>query len=1317
MRCDELLGESRRLVDLFRSTGDRRDIDQAVEHARAAIDCLPAEARPSAYFQLGVATGTRQMVGNDPADADAAVRAFDAAVSILPAGAPELPSYLFQLAIALMSRFETTNRPADRTASIEMYREGIRLGAGHPRVNEYRSQLAGVLLDAYNDTAEPAALRECAEVMWDAAQSMRHTADAVPYLERALKVAWMRFQLDQTSIDSMIDVLRPVAHDDGCSSLEQQWLARLPALLHMRYEQRRSAADADEGVTLYQKVLARNIPGQFTRVQISDNLLTLALRSFVDVELPAGRTERAENTLQLIRQTPRESGKALLFAELGSALLRTFNNSGDLALAPLAVAALQDGAALLAATDGNFQKVLAQLALAYFRRYDLIGSAEDLDRALDVVHAALVPGADTSPLERIQAMVLDRRFDHFGDPADLEQAAAAARRAFTAAADERDRQEALVCQGTIAERAYRAWGRDHDAVEAVRLYRHALGLAATAVDRANALGYLGCMLVACADGRPAMLHEGVQHLTESAARTPAGDEEHAARVRQLGLALYRRFEAEGDHAILAEAIRLLRTTVVDDPRGRLGHADSRNDLALALKARYQSTGRRDDLDESIALLRNSAELARNYRAAAATPLSNLALVLHLRYGRDADRDALREEIDVLEHVLALLPPLDSRRPLAQSQLGLALRWRAQHEDSEADRQRSLALQREAAANASADSSARAVCLTNLSLRLLSADDALDEAVAAAREALSIARMSDAERTSAFGALGMSLERRYRRLGDQHDLVAAFAAYRDSTCRAGVNGAGQLHVLRLAGDLAARVGNFADAVTAYTAAVDLLPTLSWHGLARHEREAQLEAARDLPGEATAAAIEAGDQRRALELFERARSVLWSERFRSPGPIATLRAGQPEVADRLERLRVALALADAGIEVLSTDEHDRLAREWDGTLASVRAMPGHESFLRVPTVDELLAGTGSTPLIVLNVSALRCDALVVRDGAVSVCPLSGLDAGEATVRMRTYQLALLGHVEHRDSATAGREATVRDLSAGTGRPTDVITSTISWVWDAIAEPILSHLGLSGPPQAGAAWPRLVWCVGGIATQLPVHAAGRPEAGSGHSVLDRVISSYVPTVSAAARRMATSGEPGDDRMLIVDVAGDDQPLKWVEDEVAHVIRCVGPERSVRLSAPTRQDVMTALGGHLRLHFAGHGTQDLLAPADGGLELTDGRLRMADLIGRIDRPGGFAFLNACKTATVGLELPDEAIGLAQALSWLGFDHVIATQWAVPDEACLLLAKLFYQNACDRGRFHPDRCAEALHHAVRSLRATYPDNPAQWAFFVHMGV
>ena len=355
-------------------------------------------------------------------------------------------------------------------------------------------------------------------------------------------------------------------------------------------------------------------------------------------------------------------------------------------------------------------------------------------------------------------------------------------------------------------------------------------------------------------------------------------------------------------------------------------------------------------------------------------------------------------------------------------------------------------------------------------------------------------------------------------------------------------------------------------------------------------------------------------------------------------------------------------------MSSERRLSLAREWDDLVDQVRAREGFADFLR-PSPAPVPAG----PVVVLNVSRWGCDALLVRPDRIEHLPLPGLTAAEVADRTDRYLRAVGGETVDEDE--------LRDC--------------LVWMWDSFAGPVLDRL-------AGA--PRVWWCPTGALTLLPIHAAGRHDE-PGASVLDRVISSYTPTVRAL-RAGPPPTTPG--KLLFV---GQADALPSVDRE-RETLRALLPD-SVFLDGDraTRAAVFDQLAGHSWAHFSCHGVQNLDDPASGGLVLADGIATVAEFGERAYR-GELAFLAGCQTAVGGRVLPDEAITLAAALHHAGFRHVVATMWTVRDATVARVTRQFY-----RWLLH-DGCppAAALHDAVRGLRARHPRSPSAWTPFAHTG-
>ncbi|KAJ9492046.1 hypothetical protein VN97_g1199 [Penicillium thymicola] len=92
----------------------------------------------------------------------------------------------------------------------------------------------------------------------------------------------------------------------------------------------------------------------------------------------------------------------------------------------------------------------------------------------------------------------------------------------------------------------------------------------------------------------------------------------------------------------------------------------------------------------------------------------------------------------------------------------------------------------------------------------------------------------------------------------------------------------------------------------------------------------------------------------------------------------------------------------------------------------------------------------PIVVLNVSTYRCDALIIKQSGI--------------------RLLELPHVS---------QETIND------HVSDPQSRTLEWLWDDIICPVLDALGFTGPPSGGQ-WPQIWWVPTGKLTRFSIHAA---------------------------------------------------------------------------------------------------------------------------------------------------------------------------------------------------------------------------------------
>jgi hypothetical protein len=416
---------------------------------------------------------------------------------------------------------------------------------------------------------------------------------------------------------------------------------------------------------------------------------------------------------------------------------------------------------------------------------------------------------------------------------------------------------------------------------------------------------------------------------------------------------------------------------------------------------------------------------------------------------------------------------------------------------------------------------------------------------------------------------------------------------------------------------------------------------------------------------------------------------------------------------------------------------LAREWTDLVSRVRELPGFADFLQPPRLETLLPAAIGGPVVMLNVGQWRCDAIIVRHTGITACALPGLTSDDASRWAQRYLDVLREQetaADEHDAALAqrrerqgmaGRQAVQRAgrrLTEAAAATETMLTELLGWLWDTIAEPVLAELGLVRTPGDGGEWRRVWWCPTGPLTLLPLHAAGHHQDTGGRTVVDRAVSSYTPTLRALleARKPLDPAVADTERLLVVGLAETPgrRPLRGVAAELGVVNELVPESHRTVLEGPaaTREAVLNELGSHRWVHFSCHGDQNLDDPSRGGLALHDGMLTIAHIAARQNH-AEFAGLSACKTATGGSKLLDEAITLAAALHYTGYRHVIGTLWSVHDSpgTADLFAAIYRDMTVD-GRLRPDRSAAALHRATRALRDRHPGRPSAWTPFIHIG-
>ncbi|GAA0409317.1 CHAT domain-containing protein [Acrocarpospora corrugata] len=811
---------------------------------------------------------------------------------------------------------------------------------------------------------------------------------------------------------------------------------------------------------------------------------------------------------------------------------------------------------------------------------------------------------------------------------------------------------------------------------------------------------------------------------------PAGHHQRAEMLASLIENLHELWQQNREPAALVKAAEL----------GRLAGEDNHKILSLHAAVLWDLGKESNDLlivTEAVEAARLALSVAGPDYPERVVYLSNLGIYLRTLYQRTQVVERLAEAVDLGREVVELAPD----HPVYLTNLGVALATYSERPRDFRTLAEAIDIHRRAVAAATSDDPGRARFLSNLgdALRMSYTyekdEHVLAEAIAVCREAVELTPPGDAQRAMYLYNLGAVLE--------PVSVREALEAFAESAETEGATATLRLNANRRLADAAMGVGEFTRALAAYEAAIALLAAVASRSLERPDREHGLGQAVGLASEAAAAAIELGRPERAVELLELARGVLLGEVIGARGDRAELRARAPGLAAQFELVREELDLADHTTltdELVEYSEMDVLERilvdaqllepdarvaarpvavrrrelavEWDALLAEIRAVPGLEEFLLPPGIDRLWPQAADGPIVLVNLSWHRCDALIVTadpDRPVRVVPLSTLTHQDVLDQVTRF----LGAVADTETGTLNRRRAAQQQ----------IHQVLRWAWDHITGPVLEALGFTGPP--GETWPRLWWCPQRELTFLPLHATGHHDGGTG-TVLDRVISSYTPTIRALRHARLNIGEPASIKATALIVAMPETPnapdLPGARTETRRLTELIPAARVLSGEQATRDAVIEAIPDHAIVHLACHGLSDWNSPDSSRLLLHDHATRPLTVTGisLLDLTRArLAYLSACSTTAGNQRLADEAVHITGAFQLAGYQQVVGTLWPIRDVLATRVADAVYTHLTADGTTTPatEHTALALHLAIRQLRDQFTASPAQWAAHVHVGI
>jgi hypothetical protein len=248
------------------------------------------------------------------------------------------------------------------------------------------------------------------------------------------------------------------------------------------------------------------------------------------------------------------------------------------------------------------------------------------------------------------------------------------------------------------------------------------------------------------------------------------------------------------------------------------------------------------------------------------------------------------------------------------------------------------------------------------------------------------------------------------------------------------------------------------LAAYECAIELMPRVAWLGLPIKDRHDHLSRISGIAREAATAAIFAGQYSKALEWLEQGRTLVWNQILQLRTPVDELNSANPALASRL--LQVSRIL-DGGIEhegssrspEESAQRYRALTREREAIIKQVRSLPGFEDFLKPPKISRLMGAARNGPVVVLNITQTRCDALALVAGIEEVVhiPLPGVTS-KRVMELRDELKDLLYSSGLR---LRGDRAAQKWTDEG---ESDNCKDILAELWNGLVKPVLDSLAFS-------------------------------------------------------------------------------------------------------------------------------------------------------------------------------------------------------------------------------------------------------------------
>ncbi|KAJ7466022.1 TPR-like protein [Mycena latifolia] len=1252
------------LLSRFEHGGDLNDINEAVSKFEAAVELTPDghPDMPKHLANLGTSLSRRFERLGDLTDINTAVTKFQAAVELTPDGHPSKPSRLGNLGNSLSRRFEHLGDFSDITLAVSKFEAAVELvPSGHPVMSRLLFNLGNVLGRRFGRLGD----------LTDINQAVSNFEDAVK--------------------------ITPDGHRDM-----PLLLTNLGTSLSHRFERIGDLRDINEAVSKLEAAVEftpDNHPDLSSRLSRLGDLLLSRFERFGDLTDINRAVLQYETVVGLTADGHPDMASRL--SKVGNCLLSRFGRLGDLPDIHRVVSTLEAAVALTPETHPNMPRQLNNLGNSLLSRFEHIGNLTDINEAVSKYKAAveITPDGDQSKPSTLTNLgnSLRIRFERLGELPDINEAVLKLEMAVELTPDGHpDMARYLANLGISLSRRFERLGDLADLTQAVSKYETAAGITADShPDMPSHLTNLGNSLSRRFEhvGDLTDINEALSKFMAAVELTPDNHPDMPTHLTCLGNSLLSRFERFGDLTDLTQAVSKYETAVGLTADGHPDLPLRLSNLGTSLLSRFERLGDIADIDQAVSKLEAAIECTPEGHPETPSVLNNLGTSLHCRFARSEDLTDINQAVLRLEAAVELTPAGHPDLPSRLNNLGNSLLSRCEHSSDHTD---------------------------------------INQAISKLDAAIKLTPVGHPYMPLWQNNLGNSLHHRFRQLHDPDDHDKMLIQYTQAA--SSPTGPAQVRFQAAAmWATSAETVQHPSLLQAYRTAINLLPELAWLGLSISDRHHQILQAGRVVRDAASAAIAANQLSMAVEWLEQGRSVIWGQILNLRTPVDDLWKLHPNLADELVSYSTRLEAAgiksraklgrDAGsslsLKTVAEDSHT-LADKRARLLEQIRKLAGFERFLLPKPISELSLSAMMGPVVLLNITEHRCDALILmaglRDQVLHV-PLPHFTSQDARSMAKSLGSIVSG---------AARSQRLDGFQEEDIPLNEQFSQMLSTLWNQIVKPVLDGKAFLTPSTQDLG--RIWWCPTGPLVFLPIHAAGLygKDKGFGSKLSDFFISSYTPSLTALIEGFRDRQE-SKERLQILAVAQPSTigagyiPGTLKEIESIHRLSTI-PILRLERDLATVDSVKDGMKKSRWAHFACHGVQDIFNPTNSALLLAhNSRLTLSSIIQLSLPDTDLAFLSACQTATGSKSLEDESVHLTAGMLLAGYRGVIGTMWAIKDNDAPKVAGDVYAHLFKTSPPDSRRAAEALHLAIGKLRdsdmAGGTESFSHWVPFIHVGV